>query len=175
MKRRFFSLLSAALFLAVRGLASDNSIPEATPETFVGGALNLQLVKAATSITVFRIIDPDQKHQPKKIVTIDGRQCDASPGAVSGPEVTQFIAALTDMTNFGGAFMCDFDPGVIFRFASGEHTLDLIVCFHCGEMVLYSDGAVVRRPYKWASTKNSFRKDARRAFAAIAKKAFPND
>ncbi len=106
---------------------------------------------------------------------IDGRQCDMSSAVVAGPEVAQVIAALSDMKNFGGMYMCDFDPGVILRFAAGGHTLDLIICFHCGEMILYGDGVKIRRPYKWASTRNSFRKDARRAFTTIARKAFPND
>lgn len=103
---------------------------------------------------------------------IDGYECDAASALVVGPEVTQVIGALSDTTNFGGMFVCDFDPGIILRFADGKHTLDLIICFGCHEMVLYSDGALVRRPYKWASTRNSFRKDAGRAFAVIEKKAF---
>ncbi len=175
MNRHSFASLSAILIFAVGCRASDNSIPEATPQTFFGGPENLQLVKEATSITAFRIVDPQQQHAPRKPMTIDGRQCDASSAVVAGPEVAQVVAALSDMTNFGDMYMCDFDPGVILRFAAGKHTLDLIVCFHCGEMVLYGDGVEIRRPYNWARTRNSFRKDARRAFTAIAKKAFPND
>src|SRR5262245_42737690 len=125
MNRHLFAFVSAVVIFSAGCLASDTSIPEATPETFVGGTETLRLVKAATSITAFRVVDPQQKHRPQKLVTIDGRQCDASSALVAGPEVTQVINALSDMTNFGGAFMCDFDPGIILRFATKERTLDL--------------------------------------------------
>ncbi len=175
MTRLLLFSLTVVWCLAASSFGTDNSIPDATPETFVGGPENLRLITGAKSITVFRIIDPERKPKRKKLVTIDEQKCDANPSVVSGQEATRVIEALTDMTNFGGPFVCDFDPGVILRFAEPKHTVDLIVCFGCGEMILYSDGALVRRPYRWASTLNSFHKDARRAFAAIAVKAFPKD
>ena len=150
-------------------------IPDSTPETFMGGAKNLELVNTAKAIKVFRIVDPDQKLKPKKTINIDNCQCHASPVNVTGPEVQQVIAAMSDMINFGEPLMCIFDPGIILRFESDAHNLDVIICFHCHEMVLYSDGVVVRRPFKWAATKNTFRPDAESAFMAIAKKAFPGD
>jgi hypothetical protein len=159
---------------AAASLQPKTSITNSTPEIFLGGGRNLQLVNTATSITVFRIIDSEQK-PGGTTGTIDGFKCNPTPSLVSGPEVTQVIDALSKTTNFGEGLMCIFEPGVILRFSSGRHTLDLIVCFHCREMVLYSDGNVVRRPYMWASIKNTFHKEAFQAFVAIAKKAFPND
>jgi hypothetical protein len=79
------------------------------------------------------------------------------------------------MRNFGQGFMCLFDPGIILRFAANKHTLDLVLCFHCHEMILFSDGKAVRRPYKYGSIKNSFFREASRSFKAISKKAFPGD
>ena len=174
MNRRFLLCLLAASLLTGRGFAFD-PIPDATPEKFMGGAENLELVNAATAIKVFRIVDPEQKPKRKKTVRIDNRECDATPVSVSGPEVQQVIAAMSEMKNFGGGLMCDFDPGMILRFEADAHTLDVIVCFQCHEMILYHDGAVVRRPFKWAETKNTFSGSAFRAFVAIAKKAFPKD
>src|SRR5205085_862377 len=94
---------------------------------------------------------------------------------VSGAENNGVIRALSDMKNFEGPFVCTFDPGVIFGFSDGGHNLDLAICFHCCEMIFYKDGAVVRRPFAWAEVKNIFLKDAYLAFAAVARKAFPQD
>jgi hypothetical protein len=172
--RPFFLSLLAASFVTARGLAFE-PIPDATPETFVGGLENLRLINTATAIEVFRVVDADQKRKPKKIIRIDNRECYDPPARVIGPEVQRVIAALTEMTNFGGPLMCYFDPGIILRFASNAHNLDVIICFRCHEMVLYSGDVIVRRPFQGAATKNTFAKDAHRAFAAIARKAFPND
>lgn len=167
-------MLLAASLLIARAFSLE-AIPDATPEIFMGGPENLALVNSAKAIKVFRILNPAQKSKPKNVVIIDGQQCTAAAVNVAGQEVQQVIVAMSDMTNFGGALKCDFDPGVIFRFEADGHTLDVIICFHCQEMVLYGDGAVVRRPFKWASTKNAFSKPAHLAFVAMAKKAFPKD
>lgn len=174
MTRRFLIQLSTLWVLARSAVAFD-PIPGATPEVFLGGAQNLKVVSAATSIKVFRTVGSGEKPDAGKTISISGRQCHASPASVAATEVQQVIAALSDMGNFGEALMCDFDPGVILRFESEGRHLDIVICFSCSEMILYSDGARVHRPFKWAATKNTFFKDARKAFVAIAKKAFPSD
>ena len=174
MNRSFLLLLLAASLFIGRAF-SFAAIPDGTPESFMGGAENLALVNTAKAIKVFRILKPQQKLKPEEIITISGNQCQAASASVVGPEVQQVIAAMSDMTNFGGALTCIFDPGVILRFETDAHTLDVIICFHCHEMVLYRDGAVVRRPFKYASTTNTFWRDADPAFTTIAKNAFPKD
>lgn len=174
MTGRFHILLLAASLLTGHAFAVD-SIPGATPEGFLGGAQNLKLVSSAKAIKVFRCVGSGEKPDAGKTITIGGRQCHALPASVNGTEVQEVTTAMSDMGNFGEALMCDFNPGVILRFESGGHHLDFVICFSCGEMVLYSDDAKVRRPFKWAATKNTFFKDARKGFVAVAKKAFPED
>jgi len=168
-------LLNITFLLVASSFASNNEIPQATPETFFGNEENLDLVKSARSITVFRIIDSEYHSKRKDLQATHGYKCGAAPVTVDGPEVATAVAALTEMKNFGGQYMCDFDPGVILRITSGKHSLDIIVCFHCGEMTMYGDGEIIRRPYKWAKSYCSLRRPSYEAFAAIAKKAFPKD
>ena len=121
------------------------------------------------------ILDPERKAKPGSVITIDKLACNAKSAEVAGPEVPQVVAAMSNMASFGRITMCDFDPAIILRFEANGHTLDVMICFHCHEMILYRDETLVRRPFTWAETKNTFTGDARRVFLAMAKKAFPND
>jgi hypothetical protein len=170
-------LLLCSTLSLITEASAFTPLRDATPEKLLGGAENLQLVTTAKTLKVFRIVDPQQRTTRKKTVTLCGYECHATPGIIDGPEAWQIIAALSDATNFGGELMCIFDPGVVLRFASGTRTLDIVICFSCSETVLYRDGTVVNRPYfgEFSHSKNTFRKDAKRAFTAAAKKAFPKD
>ena len=37
--------------------------------------------------------------------------------------------------------MCIFDPGIVFRFWKGERAVDVLVCFHCGDLAFQVAGA----------------------------------
>jgi len=174
MNCRFLLLLIISSLIEGRRLSFE-PIPNATPETFMGGPENLALVNAAKSVRVFRILDPERKAKPGSVITIDKLACNAKSAEVAGPEVPQVVAAMSNMASFGRITMCDFDPAIILRFEANGHTLDVMICFHCHEMILYRDETLVRRPFTWAETKNTFTGDARRVFLAMAKKAFPND
>ncbi len=176
MKLSLLGLL-VTLLLVSHGLPDEvERIAEATPETFFGSPENLKLVTTAKSIAVFRVFNSLEKPKGKKSVEIDNHYCKPKPTVVTGAEVKSAVTVLSDTNNFGVEFVCDFDPAIILRFADQKHTLDVLICFHCGEMVIYHDGAVVRRPYKWARSKNTILSAvARHAFAALAKKAFPKD
>jgi hypothetical protein len=174
MNRKFLVLLTVISLMA--GYAfSFEPIPDATPETFLGGPENLALVNAAKTVRVFRVRPPNPNRKADPVVAIDKMTRDATPVEVAGPEVPQVIATMSNMAGFGQMLTCDFDPGIILRFEANGHILDVLICFHCHEMILYRDGELVHRPFKWAETRNTFTGDARRAFLAIAKKAFPND
>jgi len=148
-------------------------IKDATPEKFFGGAENLGIVMKAREVMVFRIVE-NETHG-KKLVPVDGNQCEAGPKTVAGPEVENVVKQFSNMSNFGVMLMCDFDPAVIFRFETDAGTVDVVVCFGCGEMMLYRNGKMIDREFEFANHKNTFRRDARRAFTALAKKAFPDD
>ena len=172
---RFVPSMLGSLLLAPACALALVAFPDATPQLFLGGQENFDLVMESKIIKVFRALGAENKTKPGKVITIDGQKCDVTPVIVNGPKVEKVALALSDMGNFGEMFMCIFNPGVILRFEAGKKILDIMICFHCQEMILFKDGVLVRRPLKWASTKNTFSKDARRAFTAIAKAAFPKD
>jgi hypothetical protein len=151
-----------------------SSIEDVTPEDFFGSADNLQLVKTAEAVTVFRIMPGKGDAAPKDSTRIAGYACDSASSVIKGPEVTKVVGALLNRANFDANKLCIFEPGVIVRFANESRVLDLIICFSCREIIMY-DGKAVRRPYRWGSVKLSFKDDAYIAFASIAKQAFPND
>ncbi len=106
-------------------------------------------------------------------VAIDGERCDPAPKTVSGAALARVVTAFADAGNFGGATLCDFNPGMILRFKTAVATLDMVVCFSCHEMALFRDGTYVHRPLKYAGGSFTFYKSARSAFSAIYKAAFP--
>ena len=174
MNWRVLFCLGIALFAPTCAFALV-SVADATPQDFLGGPENFELVMGAKTIKVFRVAGSERKINRNKLIEIDGEMCVTTPAAIRGAKVEKAALALSDMGNFGEMFMCIFYPGVILRFEENAKTLDVMICFHCREMILFKNGVLVRRPLKWASTKNTFSKNARRAFAEIAKAAFPKD
>ena len=179
-------LFPVALALIMASSLQADQIPvikDATPEKFFGGTDSLRIVQTAKEITVFSIVEPDfydEKDKPHyknvaALISVDDEKCTPSPKTISGPDVARVASALTNVRNFGEELMCDFDPGIILRFRNSIGILDVIVCFHCGEMVLYRDTKIVHRNLKWAEAKNTFFRPAGHAFAAVAKDAFPDD
>ena len=173
--KQLFLPIAFALFAGL-SLAAENpsQIEGATPEKIVGGAENLNILNDATEVTVFRVV-PENKVERKMRITIDGYNCESPPQVVSGREFRKAVTAFSEVRNFGGMLMCDFDPSVILRFKADSKTLDVVVCFRCHEVCLYRDGELVRRDLKWAESKSTFFGDARVGFTAVAKKAFPHD
>ena len=173
MSRILFALV-LAICPGLHLLAGENDIEGATPEKLLGGAENLKILTTAKEVTVFRVASGGKEYQ-ETTELIDDFHCEPTPGKVSGEPLQKLVAAFSDMKNFGGEFMCDFDPGILIRFKTDAGILDMVVCFGCGEMIMFRDGKIVRRELKWAETRNSFRRDARVALHALAKKAFPDD
>ena len=122
MNRKFLILLTVISLMA--GYAfSFEPIPDATPETFLGGRENLALVNAAKTVRVFRILSPERARRLGPGITIDKVICQARTVEVAGPEVPQVVAAMSNMASFGQMLTCDFDPGMILRFEANGHTL----------------------------------------------------
>jgi hypothetical protein len=148
----------------------------ATPQKLAGGPANFEIITKAKAVKVYRIVEFEKELRPKKTIMVDTHECDPAAAIISGKALQQLVAAMSDAKNFGGGTVCDFMPGVIFRFESDGRTLGLVVCFTCHEMVFYRDGTIVRRPeFKWAVSKNIFTKDSRKALVATAQLAFPKD
>ena len=107
---RFLFLLLGALLLVSGALAYDNSIPEATSETFVGGPENLQLVTDRDLDHRLSDYGSRAKARTKRVRHHRWIQVRIHAFGRERAEVAQVVGALADMTNFGGAFTCDFDP-----------------------------------------------------------------
>lgn len=159
MKTRIAIIFSLCILAGI-ALADFKPLEGVTLEEMLGGEKIKRIITTSSAIEVFRLSESHQQTQPVKFATSNT------------PAV---IAALTEVKNYGGRYLCDFDPGVKFRFATADGTLDIIICFTCGEMRLYLDGSVVKRNIQWVGSQNSFSPVARRAFVSLAKKAFPKD
>ena len=73
--------------------------------------------------------------------------------------------------DFDTAKACEFMPGVGFRVLSDEGQVDVILCFHCDELQLFTtDGK-----HKEVEKKHEDFDRARPALVKLAKQAFPND
>ncbi len=173
--KRFISAFCFTFFLAFPLLADEaHAIEGATPETLLGGAENLKIVTSAKEVVVFRVADDTGKPEDHRTVAMDGLKCDAS-NTITGPVLQKVVASFSDVTNFGVEYLCDFDPAIIMRFKTDAGTVDIVVCFGCGEMQVFRDGRIVHRPFQFAASQNSFHKAAHTAFVALARKAFPDD
>ena len=68
--------------------------------------------------------------------------------------------------------MCEIEPGIIFRIWKGRASLDVVVCFHCGQMYTEThDGKGIAK----ASRENEMTNSSHDGFARLAKQAFPTD
>jgi hypothetical protein len=170
-------LLALACLMTAHARAGDWDLDSSTTvEVLFGGKENLRLVREATSLTVYRIVDPEKKPAGKTI-KINETTCESTAMVLGGADVARAVIALTRIENYNAISMCDFDPGVIVRFADKEkvHTLDLIVCFRCHEMLIIDNGKLVRREDRLARSKIRFGPAIHDILVAIATKAFPKD
>jgi hypothetical protein len=70
---------------------------------------------------------------------------------------------------FGGMTACMFDPAVAFRFYKGTKSVQVLVCFMCGEVVFENaDGRGLTR-------KMVMSREARTQLLAAARRAFPKN
>lgn len=127
----------------------------------LGDAKVKQVIIESPEVQVFRL------GEAKKV---------PAPVTFKGPKIVDLKAVLTDVRNYGGQHMCDFMPAIKFRFATGDDTLDVVICFACGDMFFNFNGSAVRREnIPWVGRLNSFSPAARKVFVSLAKKAFPDD
>lgn len=63
-------------------------------------------------------------------------------------------------------------PGVVFRVWSGTQSLDVVLCFHCGEMYTVTHAANGKETQ---GVYTLMAGDSRTKFARLAKQALPND
>jgi hypothetical protein len=146
--------------VACTALAEFKPIEGVTLEEMLGGDNIKRIITTSPEIEILRLGNSRRQTSSTKFATS------------RTPDV---IAALTDINNYGERYLCEFDPGVTFRFATDEGTLDIVICFTCGEMRLYLNGSIIKRDIPWVGNQNSFSPAARRTFVALAQTAFPDD
>ena len=141
------------------------------------------ILAGATRVQTFRVMSPAEArgqasgHLPPTLgpttPQIDGCYITAT-AKEQGPALAHQISNILfdDWTYTSRRLACITLPGVIFRIWNGSQSLDLVVCFHCGEMYTVSHDA----------SGNSYRGVytvltgiSRAEFARLAKAAFPND
>jgi hypothetical protein len=74
---------------------------------------------------------------------------------------------LSPKSYVGGPMACMFQPGLALRFHKGRESVQVLVCFLCGELVFEKPGG------KWLGGKLTFNDTVRARLLAVGKKAFP--
>lgn len=156
--QRKFLLVALYLGMACGTSAGFKPVKDATIEEMLGGEKSLRILNSSPEIEVFRI--GESKEASVKFPT---------------KEFAELRADLADVKNYGTATMCDFDPAVRLHFATDAGTLDLIICFNCGEMLVKLDGVPVKRDIPFAHGTMTFSDALRVKLLEIARKAFPKD
>ncbi len=138
------------------------------------------ILTGATRVETFRVMSQGELENPHNHITvsptaqkIDGYSVIAT-GKEQGPP---FARKITDIlfdegTYTNEALGCTMVPGVVFRVWRGSQSLDVILCFHCGELqtVIHDvDGKTTGGIYTVMAG------NSRSEFARLAKDAFPND
>ncbi len=183
MRLAAFTVACTAVLVAACSSSSPRSMTTNAP---VGqrvsdkdNELALQILRQATSVATFRVrgqltsAEFRRQDDPRfKSLFICGFPIE-SRGRSRGRDFARKIHDfLTDPQNFlpegTPPSKCIFDPGVAFRLSSGPETVDIIVCFTCGELGVESTKGRLRLPT------NEFYPGYSR-LSALAKEAFPND
>lgn len=147
------------------------------------GSAAVSILEGATRVEPLRVISPvegadlEPGHTVVALSTaspmVDGCYVLAK-GKVQGPAFRNRIAdVLLDEGTY--SFLqtgCEMEPGVVFRLWKGAESMDVVLCFHCGQMYTVTHDAA-GNPKENISTLMAG--DSRSKFAALAKVVFPND
>lgn len=140
------------------------------------GDQTIAILNGATRVETFRLNDSRDGDQVKE-GTIGEEIVDyplISQGPTLGPSFAAKVSkAVQDPRTFASLndTTCLINPGIAFRVWYGPECAEVIVCFHCGQMLITSKNA---QGHKLHTTYTEFRL-MRAEFLALAKKAFPGD
>ncbi len=141
------------------------------------------ILDGATRVETFRVMSeievhsPEQGHSPRTFsptaVKVDHCYVTAT-GKEQGPQFAKEIAAilLDEGTYTHDTLSCITLPGVVFRIWKGSQSLDVVLCFHCGEMYTITRAANGKET---PGVYTLMAGDSRTKFARLAKQAFPSD
>ncbi len=141
------------------------------------------ILDGATRVEIFRVMSEIEAHSsepghPSRKFSPTAAKVDycyiTATGKEQGPEFAKEIAAilLDEGTYTHDTLSCTTLPGVVFRVWKGSQSLDVVLCFHCGEMyTITRDANGKETPGVYTLMAGN----SRSGFARLAKQAFPSD
>lgn len=140
------------------------------------GEKTVSILQGATRVETFRLVEnPDG--DPAKAGTSGDEIVDypvSSHGQIVGREFAADLShAVLDPRTFAGMNdgTCEINPGVAFRVWRGRECVEVIVCYHCQQMLVTTKDA---QGHIMHSVYTEFYLN-RPVFLALAKEAFPGD
>lgn len=160
-----YRLLVAAVFLILFGCSANRGYPDGRTAGILAGA---------TKVEVFRIDGRNDPPDPTLIKPSDptvGGYAILARGYDQGQEfAAKLRGILTDNKTYTDKHAKCFWPGVAFRVWKGEDSVDVIICFQCGNF--YLGPPADKRVMENASFNGS---PNRSRLVRLAKEAFPDD
>ena len=171
-----FCLLTPAILLAalvVLGIAGVVQKPHHEM-----GDRAVSILSNATRVETFRLDDSREKDEGEPKEGTSGDEIADYPlksqGHTLGPAFAAKLSqALTNPRTFIGPndVTCEINPGVAFRAWRGQECVEVIICFHCQQMLITTKDAKGLEVHS-AYTEITW---TRAKFLALAREAFPND
>jgi hypothetical protein len=160
-RARYLGLGASCLALAATGFAAGPPLREHL------GSRGASILRGATRVEILRVkAIPYSEPAPRPYEIVR-----------AGPtRDAKFAARLADVLLGDGvtvgASRCPFSPGVAFRAYQGEQAVEVVVCFHCEDLMAGIVGT--GKPGRWPYPRYRFG-PARAALVRLAKEAFPED
>ena len=131
---------------------------------FFGGTEGLELVLHPMKVELFRVGRPYERDEQSDTPRIAGFPILSDPVHLD-TQTAKELSQILVRGRYGGIPMeCKFDPGVALRFVGKSSTIEVLVCFHCGEMLAVRNGKQLE--YEYFSTSE---------LLPMVKKLFPMD
>ena len=172
-KLLFFSILIGTQTAVASGCAAgETSAVDARVVKLLGGELSVAVIRAPDKVEAYRIESQAMAKRAGNAnengKSIAGHAVLSGPVAIDQKSNRQLSAVLLDADSyeFDRAKGCIFAPGVVVRFARKSTVVDVLFCFSCDELAVFTKG---RR----GGTEDF---DAVRGrLLAVVKRAFPED
>lgn len=137
------------------------------------GPLAAKIVQGAGRVETFRVELAKEK-EPSTQAKIEGTDVIATGPVLDKQAANQITAVLLDKKPYLVISQpaCLMMPAVIFRVWQGKSFVNIVICFHCGQMIIrgYNDsGSRVSDMYGLMTAAETH------TFSALAKQAFPQD
>lgn len=137
------------------------------------GPVAAQLLDGATRVETFRVTISQEKQSPSS-ARIEGTVITAIGPILDQTAAGQISAVLRDPKPYVvySQPTCLMMPVVVFRVWKGKSYVDVVICFHCGQIVVrgYDDGG-----NRISEMGGLMIKEEVHTFSALAKQAFPQD